>query len=229
MRYGYLRVSTREQADNGTGLDVQRAAIRATGRVHEWFTDAGESGSHGLEIRVGLAQALDQLDDGDQLVVYRLDRLARDLILQETLIQQIRKAGGQLVSCSESENRLLEDEDSDPSRRLIRQILGAVAEYERAIIRMRMRAGKIARKARGFWSSGPAPYGYKINAEKRLEPIPDEQQTVGLMLRYRHQGFSYQLVADHLNAYGITTRTGARWGAKTVYRAVRTAQGTVPN
>jgi DNA invertase Pin-like site-specific DNA recombinase len=86
---GYLRVSTDKQAEEGLGLDVQEQAIRtwakSTGhRVVAWFRDEGVSGSNGLDARDGLAEALDALRTraAGGLVVYRLDRLARDLVLQ---------------------------------------------------------------------------------------------------------------------------------------------------
>ena len=78
---GYIRVSTTEQV-SGFGLDVQERAIRdyckANGlRLVEIFRDEGQSGSNGLECRVGLAEALAALkaDEVSLLVVYRLDRL----------------------------------------------------------------------------------------------------------------------------------------------------------
>src|SRR5690349_14217760 len=83
----YLRVSTDKQADEGLGLDVQREAIRAWAKEHghrvvRWTADEGISGSNGLDTRVALLEAFDALKDGTAagLVVYRLDRLARDLV-----------------------------------------------------------------------------------------------------------------------------------------------------
>ena len=95
---GYLRVSTDAQAEHGFGLDVQEQAIRQWAKrenkvLTELFSDAGVSGSNGLESRVALADALSAMKEGraEGLVVYRLDRLARDLVLQETLLLEIRR------------------------------------------------------------------------------------------------------------------------------------------
>src|SRR5581483_3187873 len=86
----YLRVSSETQVEQGLGLDVQREAIRTWAknrghRIVRWAVDEGESGKNGLDTRVGLRDALEALKshDGDGLVVYRLDRLARSLTLQE--------------------------------------------------------------------------------------------------------------------------------------------------
>ncbi len=82
-------------------------------------------------------------------MVYRLDRLARDLILQETLLAEITAAGGQVFSTMPGEQAVIEDDPEDPSRRLIRQVLGAVAEYERSLIRLRLRNGRRRKAERG--------------------------------------------------------------------------------
>ncbi len=89
---GYTRVSTDEQL-HGNGLDVQRQSIRrfckAEGiKLVDVLSDEGVSGSNGLDHRVGLAAALARLEAGEAncLVVYRLDRLARDYVLQELLV-----------------------------------------------------------------------------------------------------------------------------------------------
>lgn len=129
----YRRVSTDKQAEEGLGLDVQEHAIRVWAKaqghkVAVWATDAGVSGSNGLDSRHGLPDALEAIRDGraQGLVVYRLDRLARDLIIQETLLAEVRRKGGQLFSTSAAESGYLADDPDDPSRKLIRQVLGAV-------------------------------------------------------------------------------------------------------
>src|SRR5947209_18158524 len=100
---GYLRVSTDRQAEEGLGLDVQREAIeRWAGehqhRIVQWCADEGVSGSNGLDCRIGLGDAIEALREGQArgLVVYRLDRLARDLVLQEQLLADVRRLGGEL-------------------------------------------------------------------------------------------------------------------------------------
>ena len=125
----------------GFGLEVQERAIKdyckAAGlRLVGVLRDEGQSGSNGLEARVGLAKALAALKAGEAstLVVYRMDRLARDLILQETLVQRLRDQGTPVRSASEPD---LDTDTDDPTKVLIRQIIGAVSQYERAVIRGR--------------------------------------------------------------------------------------------
>lgn len=143
----YLRVSTDRQAEEGLGLEVQEQAIRAWAREHRhrvvlWARDEGVSGSNGFDSRTGLADALEALRSHQSggPVVYRLDRLARDLVLQEQLLADIRRIGGDVYSTSSAEASYLTDDPEDPSRKLIRQVLGAVNEYERAMIALRLRS-----------------------------------------------------------------------------------------
>jgi DNA invertase Pin-like site-specific DNA recombinase len=97
---GYLRVTTDRQAEEGLGLEVQEEAIQAWAQTHghelvALTRDEGISGSNGLDTRVGLGDALEAVREGraEGLVVYRLDRLARDLIVQETLLAELRRMG----------------------------------------------------------------------------------------------------------------------------------------
>src|SRR5512132_686888 len=100
----YVRVSTGKQVEEGLGLADQEHACRAWARQHGHqvlavFRDQGVSGTKELEHRLGLAEALDAVKDGraGAIVVYRLDRLARDLVLQEQLLAEVWRSG-ELVS-----------------------------------------------------------------------------------------------------------------------------------
>src|ERR1700682_2316022 len=130
---GYLRVSTERQAEEGLGLEVQEQAVVAWAAAegHELigFTrDEGISGAKELDSRPAVAEALGMLrdDQAEGIVVYRLDRLARDLIIQEQLLADVRRLGAITFSPSAGEAGYLTDAPDDPSRRFIRQVLGAV-------------------------------------------------------------------------------------------------------
>ena len=110
---GYMRVSTATQAEDGLGLDVQKAAVRAWcksngHRLIKILSDEGISGTKELEDRPGLADALDMIRSrkADGIVVPRLDRLARDLIVQETILAEIRRIGGEAFSTSSGGSQL---------------------------------------------------------------------------------------------------------------------------
>jgi len=222
---GYLRVSTDRQADEGLGLDVQERAIRAWAKaaghkVVAWRKDEGISGSNGLDTRAALAEALEDVSQRRTfgIVVYRLDRLARDLIMQETLLREIRKLGGEVFTTSAAEAEYLTDDDSDPSRKLIRQILGAVNEYERAMIALRLRSGRALKHQRGGYAYGGPPFGWRAEG-KALVADNAEQGVLDRMRQDRAEGASYASIAASLNADGIPARRGS-WHPQTVSRAL---------
>lgn len=224
----YLRVSTDRQAEEGHGLDVQRQAItkwaKAQGfRVIDFMADEGISGSNGIDTRVALADALDcvRRREADGVVVYRLDRLARDLIVQETLLAEVRKLGGEVFSTSAAEAGYLSDDPDDPSRTLIRQVLGAVSQYERSMISLRLRAGRRRKAEKGGYAFGSPPLGKRAEDGKL---VGDEQELACLnrMAALRAGGASIRSIAETLTAEGWPTkRGGAQWHPTTVARALR--------
>lgn len=217
----YTRVSTTEQVDNGAGLDIQHDAIAAWARANghkitAWHSDEGISGSNGLDARQGLAQALAATRGCGGLVVYRLDRLARDMVLQEQLLRELWSRGAQVFSTSPSESQYLHpDDQTDPSRALIRRILGAVSEYERAMIRLRLNAGKARKRASGGHTDGYAPYGWRLE-DRQLVKVDDQQQVLARIRRLRQRGESLRSIAGELNRDGILSPRGRSWSGETV-------------
>jgi DNA invertase Pin-like site-specific DNA recombinase len=204
----YLRVSTDRQAEEGQGLEVQEQAIRAWARAHKhrvvlWARDEGVSGSNGLETREGLLDALGALRDGTAqgLVVYRLDRLARDLVVQETLLAEVKRLGCEVFSTSPSESAYIADDDSDPSRKLIRQVLGAVSEYERAMIALRLRMGRERKRSTGGYAYGSPPFGWKAEGGELVQD-EDEQKALARILELRAAGESYRRIGATLTVEG---------------------------
>ena len=185
------------------------------------YRDEGISGSNGLGTRLGLADALGAIRDREVagLVVYRLDRLARDLVLQESLLADINRWGGQLFTTSASESQFLEDDPEDPSRRLIRHILGAVSEYERSLIRLRLRSGRKAKAARGGYAFGAPALGFKAE-NGSLVPVEDEQAILDRITALRGAGASLRTICQTLTAEGYRTKRGTRWHPNTVARVL---------
>ena len=133
MLIGYARVST----DNQT-LDLQRDALIEAG-CERIFEDTASGASE----RPKLQQALSHLRAGDTLVVWRLDRLGRSLKDLIACAEALRSEGVGLKSLKEAI-----DTDS-PTGQLVFHIFGALAEFERALIRERTQAGLQAARARG--------------------------------------------------------------------------------
>ena len=224
---GYLRVSTKAQADDGLGLDVQRAEIEKWAKAagHEivtWTLDAGVSGTKGLDLRDGLADALSMIAAREVagVVVYRLDRLARDLVLQEQLLADVRRKGGQLWTTSAAEAGYLQDDPDDPSRQLIRQVLGAVAGYERSMIAMRMRRGRRRKADQGGYAYGSPAFGVQPGGWQAV-PADDEQATIARIVELRSAGASLRAIADVLGVEGRRPKRGDSWHPTTLARVLR--------
>ncbi len=221
----YLRVSTDKQADQGLGLDVQETAARTWAKTngHKLATvvaDEGISGASDLEARPGLLEVMDLVRSGQVggVLVYRLDRLARDLIVQETLLGEFRRLGGQVFSTSEAEANYVTDDPSDPSRKLIRQVLGAVAEYERAMTALRLQSGRAAKATAGGYAYGAPSLGY-VAEDGELALCSDEADTLARIYELHDQGKSLREIAVALEAeQRPTKRGGTRWHPNTLSR-----------
>jgi DNA invertase Pin-like site-specific DNA recombinase len=223
----YLRVSTDQQADIGQGLEIQEQACRAwlrKGRhqLVEVCRDGAKSGSLDLDQRHGLARAIGLVGAGraDGIVVYRLDRLSRDLILQEQVLAELHRHGNELHSCSATEDEHLVDDPDDPTRALVRRILGAVAAHEREVIRLRLRTGRYRKQLAGGYAGGAPAYGWRSTG-RELEEVPAEQEAIRLMVRLHKQGRSYRQVAEALEAREIPLRRGGtKWHPNTIREIV---------
>lgn len=222
----YLRVSTDAQVEKGLGPDIQRAAIRSWAKagghkISTWRVDAGVSGSNALDDRISLPEAIGDLRDRrvQGIVVYRLDRLARDLIVQETLLAEIRRLGGVTFSTFPSEEAFMIDDPEDPSRKLIRQVLGSVAEYERAMTTLRLRSGRRRKAENGGYAHGGPPFGKR--AESRvLVDDPGEQGVLARIDQLCGSGASIRKIAATLNAEGLPAKRGGTWHPQTVARVL---------
>jgi DNA invertase Pin-like site-specific DNA recombinase len=229
----YLRVSTDRQADEGQGLDVQRAGIKTWARVYGhrikvWAVDEGISGANGVEARRGLLDALNAVEDGvvDGLVVFRLDRLARSLTTQEATLAKVWGLGGTVFAVDLGE--VARDDPDDPMRTALRQMVGVFAQLERGMISARMRAGRrLAREGGHYAGDGAPPFGYRPSDDpaapgrKRLVSDPDEQTAVNRILELHDAGLSLREIATTLADEGYRPKRSQRWHPTTVARVIK--------
>jgi DNA invertase Pin-like site-specific DNA recombinase len=205
--FAYLRVSGKGQVD-GDGFPRQLGAIKAYAREHDIkivrvFEERGVTGVAELANRPAFVEMMTTLhSNGTRLVlIERLDRLAHDLMIQETIIGDLRKNGFDLISVAEPD--LLQD---DPSRKLMRQIFGAIAEYEKTMIVLKLRGARVRTKAKEGRCEGAKPYG----------TFPGEAEVVERMAALRASGLGFGKIAAQLNAEGVKPRRGERWYGKTI-------------
>lgn len=224
----YLRVSTDLQADQGLGLQVQRQAIRAWAkanghRIVHWFADEGVSGTHDVEGRPGLLDALASLESGEAggLVTYRLDRLARKLTVQEATLARVWSLGGSVFAVDLGE--VPQDDPDDPMRTALRQMIGVFAQLDRGMIAARLRAGRRMKAVSGGYAGGAPRFGQR--AEGR-ELVPDEAElaTAERIHELANEGRSSRQIADVLNAEGRRSKRGGTWSSATVCRVLRERQ-----
>lgn len=153
--YGYLRVST---ADGRQSTRSQKAALKAAG-VTEW-REEHVSGTKGVSQRPVLASLLDDLQEGDTLWVYDLSRLARSLGDLLGIAQTLQDKGVQLRSVQQGIV-----ETGTPTGELMLSILGAIHQFQVAVLREKTRAGVRAAHAAGRYG-GRKPTLNKAQVEQ---------------------------------------------------------------
>lgn len=151
MLVGYARVSTQEQETH-----AQTDALREAG-VGFVFSEKRSGGS--ASKRPVLEQMLSTIGQGDTVVVYKLDRIARSLKDLLIIIERIEAAGAQFRSLTEH------IDTRSPAGRMIFQIVGAFAEFERELIRERTRVGMAAAARRGVKMGRPTAMNSADEAE----------------------------------------------------------------
>jgi DNA invertase Pin-like site-specific DNA recombinase len=123
------------------------------------------------------------------------------------------------------QQNLQRDDPSDPSRRMIRQILGAVAEYVRAQTVARLRAGKRRKREAGGYVGGQPAFGQVAEA-KELVDDATERATIRRILELHQDGASLRSIAATLEAEGRPPKRGGRWHPQTVARVLDRARST---
>ena len=216
----YTRVSTQEQADSGLSLEGQAARVQAFCVAKGWelvdtVTDAGLSGAT-LD-RPGLQKVLESVrrHEVDAVVVLKLDRLTRSVKDLGILLEAFDRAGVAFSSVTDS------FDTSTANGRLVLNVLGSVAQWERDIIAERTSDALRVKKAQGR-RVGAVPFGFTLGVDGD-ELLPDAEQlaTVGQIAEWRREGEGLNAIARRLNALGVATAQAGTWAAQTVKRILR--------
>jgi DNA invertase Pin-like site-specific DNA recombinase len=215
----YLRVSGKSQVD-GDGFDRQAIACEAYAQANgleitETFREEGVSGTKELDDRPALSELFAALEANGvkTVIVEKLDRLARDLMVQETIIADMLRHGYTLISTCEPDLC-----STDPSRVLVRQIFGAISEYEKAMIVLKLRGARNRKKAKTGSCEGKKPFGFYAG----------EAETLTVMLALQREGHKPKDIARLLNlppnpplTGDYRTRSGKPWNASTIRKILR--------
>jgi DNA invertase Pin-like site-specific DNA recombinase len=216
--YGYIRVSGDDQAKKD-GPVRQREAITvfmaANGlKMGGIFSDLGVSGTIEGVSRPGLMDLITTADlQGVKvIVVEKMDRLARDLIVSEMIIRELAKRGIRLFAVDLGFHDQV-SADADPSRKLIRQIFAAMAEFEKSSLVLKLRAARERmRRAKGR-CEGTLGYG-GTNAGR---------MTLDLIAKLRTSGSSWGSIAALLNQGGVKKSNGSAWAGTDARKAFNVA------
>jgi DNA invertase Pin-like site-specific DNA recombinase len=218
---GYIRVSTDKQAEHGVSLEAQQAKLTAYAQLYDIdlvdvIVDAGVSAKT-LD-RPGLVRALSMLKKGEAnaLLVAKLDRLTRSVKDLGTLVERYFMS---------DKITLLSVADSIDTRtaagRMVLNILGTVAQWERETISERTAEAMAHKKAQGE-RIGEIPYGYGVaDGGKTLVEDLGEQTVIATIRRYRQEGLSLRRICAIVHRQGITTRKGTKLSVTQIVRILR--------
>jgi DNA invertase Pin-like site-specific DNA recombinase len=207
---GYLRCSG--DSFQGETWDRQQEAITRYSTLHdihiaEWFRDEWVPGKTELKNRPGLAACMARVESNciKLVLVESADRLARDSMVSELIIREFQKYGVRVISAAGGLD-LTAGDDLNPTAKLIRQVLAAVAEFDKCVTVLKLRAARERLRTKNGKCEGRMAYGTK----------PGELATLHYILDADCNHMNAELIAQSLNAHGFKTRYGGRWHGATV-------------
>ena len=214
--FGYLRLSGAAQTD-GDGFPRQRESIErfaaANGyAITKWFEEKAIPGKTEWDQRPAWMEMIGTLNGTRTILVEKLDRLARDLMVQEHIILDLRRRKVGLVSVASGEELLCMD---DPGRKLMRQIMGAIHEYDRAMITAKLDAARRRIRARDGKCEGRKAFGVKEGEAVVLQALLD--------MRTAWPQLTFAQLAERMNEQGLPTRGGGEWIGASVCKILRRA------
>lgn len=193
--FGYCRVSTARQANEGESLDVQRRQIEGYALMHalavtEIAVEEGVSGSIPVQDRPVGGALFARLQPGDVVIAAKLDRLFRSALDALRVVEDLKARGVKL--------HLLDlggDIAGNGLSKLFLTIAAAFAEAERDRIRERVATVKADQKARGRYLGGKVPFGYQIGQEGALVPHKGQQEAIQAMVAMRREGVALRTIS----------------------------------
>ena len=215
--YGYCRVSTGRQADEGESLGAQQRSVEGYAMMQRitadrMFIERGVSASKPLADRPEGAKLLALLSSGDIVITTKLDRMFRSATDALNVCDRLKKAGVSLHMID-----LGGDVTGNGISRLVFTILSAVAEAERDRTRERIREVKADQKARTRYLGGTVPFGWQLGSAGGLVAVEAEQAAIRRMITLRQSGNGLRGIVEHMKADGFSlSHSGVK---KIIHRA----------
>ena len=227
---GYIRVSSKEQARSGLGLEAQQQHIEQYAKTNGLqlagiFSDPGISGAKPIEKRPGLQQAIGATRRGWQLVVSDIDRLARDHDLYGYINYKLKQKKVRIISTKGQGTDI-----EGGAGKLMTSFSTVQSDELRQKIREKTREALEVKRAKGEKTGGTIPIGYRISGyvtktrklgmdivEYRVPSIEKdpEQKILKTIQRYRAKGLPMREIVKRLNARKIDGRNN--WHLTTIH------------
>ena len=204
--YGYIRVSTLQQANEGESLETQLRQIGSYASLkgyeipaENFVTERGVSGSLEFEKRPEGSKLFEKLESGDVLIFSKLDRAFRNTRNALNTLHELKLRGVSVHFID-----LGGDVTNDGIGSVIFTILSAFATFERERIATRIREVKQVQKTEGKFLGGFTRFGYSVEGEK-LIPNPDQQAIIKEMKVMKRRGMSLRRISKWLaRSHGVT-------------------------
>ena len=218
----YSRVSTEDQAREGTSLEVQREFLEKYAQAQGWkiyypepgkiYCDDGYTGSSDKRPALDRLMKDAKLKKFTIVICCKVDRFARNNQLLHELVKHLDDMGVGFKSASEVFDTV------SAAGKMTLNMLGMVAQFERDRIIERVFPGMIKGVEKGNWQgSRYAPYGYRYNKkDKVLELVPEDARIVSLIYTLYLSGQSTNQIAGYLYEKNYMTRSGGRFHTKLV-------------
>jgi len=215
----YTRVSTEEQAESGHSLPAQEKACRAMCEARQYpfgqvLSDPGQSAKNLNRPQVQRLIELVREGKVGGIIVWKLDRLTRNLRDLLALVDLLEESGTALVSVSE---QIATD---TPAGRMMLSILGSVAQWERETIAERIKLGIRQRIQDGGWIGGPAPAGCVVVGEKGKKRLEVDLATAAIVTPIWSMvanGKTINDIAVYLTESGVKPPRKMGWRPATVH------------
>jgi DNA invertase Pin-like site-specific DNA recombinase len=198
--FGYIRVSTLQQANEGESLETQLRQIQSYSvlkgfdiPLENFVTEKGVSGSLEFEKRPEGGRLFNQLASGDVLIFSKLDRAFRNTRNALNTLHELKQRGISVHFID-----LGGDVTNDGIGSVIFTILSAFATFERERIATRIREVKQVQKAEGKFLGGFTRFGYRVE-EDRLEKDTNQQKIINEMKDMRRRGMSLRRISSWLD------------------------------
>lgn len=217
---GYVRVSTKEQGDK-FGVEAQKEAIEKYANengfcIIDWVYD---NVSGVVEDRDGWNRIIIDPKVQDPpykaVIVFKSDRVARELNLYFYFEWLLKKKGVELISVNDGFPDVPKE-----YKGIIKSFILFSAEQERNNITLRTSGGRTIKAKTGGYAGGRCPFGYKV---EKGELVIDnyESEVVKLIFNLRNNGMSYNHIAQNLNNRELYTRSGGLWGQHQVWLIIQ--------